>query len=228
MKCPYVLWYSLIISINKSCIHDRNMYYAHFLTLSVLFYRYRSTKALLHGSRCLHVSHFGRKHERTPVIPFVKIGQNLGGFGRLVLLDKVACFGEDLELIFPCICPIINSLSSRSVPARMRSFPPRASRNFRLRPMNQFSQNGFVAVRFVRQIHGFDASDGGISLRRRDGTEAHAEVRLRIVRDRMLRQFRVSCFPFSWSTSKYVLPLDSRRYGWKTRWTGGKISVHAL
>ena len=52
--------------------------------------------------------------------------------------------------------------------------------------MNQFSQKGFVELRFVRQIHGLDGSDGSSSLRSKEGTEARAEVLLRIVRDRIL------------------------------------------
>lgn len=86
----------------------------------------------------------------------------------------------------PCICPIINSLSNLSVPARMSSLPPRASRNFLLSPMNQFSQNGFVAARFVLQTHGLVGSEGFDSSWSNEGTEMRAEVLLRIVRDRVL------------------------------------------
>lgn len=86
----------------------------------------------------------------------------------------------------PCICPIINSLSNRSVPARTSNFPALPSRNFRLRPMNQFSQNGLVADRSVRQTHGFAGSVGWDCLWRSGGTETRAEVLLRIVRERVL------------------------------------------
>lgn len=87
----------------------------------------------------------------------------------------------------PCICPIISSLSSRSVPARSSSFPPRESRNFRLRPINQFSQNGFVAERSVRHTQGREASLGWLSSYISDGTEARADVLFRMVRERVLR-----------------------------------------
>jgi hypothetical protein len=52
--------------------------------------------------------------------------------------------------------------------------------------MNQSSQKGFVAERFVRQTHGLEGSEGVSSLYRRDGTETLAEVLFRIVRDRVL------------------------------------------
>lgn len=86
----------------------------------------------------------------------------------------------------PCIWPIINSLSNRSVPASNNSFPPRASRNFRLKPTNQFSQKGFVAERFVRHNQGRAVSVGSLSSYKSDGTEARADVVLRIVRERVL------------------------------------------
>lgn len=132
---------------------------------------------------------------------------------RLVLMDKVTCFGKYLELIFacdtevsmmtngyrqlaewfskciPCICPIINSLSNLSVPASSSSLPPRASRNFLLKPTNQFSQKGFVAERLVRHTQGRDGSLGSLSSYKRDGTEARAEVVFRIVRERVLVVF---------------------------------------
>lgn len=54
----------------------------------------------------------------------------------------------------PCICPIMSSLSSRSVPASKSNFPPFAVRNLWLRPMNQPSQKGCVAARLVRQVQG--------------------------------------------------------------------------
>jgi len=79
----------------------------------------------------------------------------------------------------PCIWPIINSLSSLSVPARSNSLPPRDSRNFFDSPTNQPSQNGFVAPKSVRHDHlsvTFDSSS-------RDGTDTLAEMVLRIVLD---------------------------------------------
>lgn len=79
----------------------------------------------------------------------------------------------------PCIWPIINSLSSLSVPARSNSLPPRDSRNFFERPTNQPSQKGFVAPRSVRQNHLSVAVDSSSS----DGTETRADVVLRIVLD---------------------------------------------
>lgn len=122
-------------------------------------------------------------------------------------MNEVSCFREDLELVFscntevsmipsddrrlversakliPCICPIINSLSNLSVPASSSNLPPRASRNFLLKPTNQFSQKGFVAERLVRHTQGRDGSLGSLSSYKRDGTEARAEVAFRIVRE---------------------------------------------
>lgn len=81
----------------------------------------------------------------------------------------------------------MSSLSSLSVPARSKSFPPRASRNFLLRPINQFSQNGLVADKLVRQTQGLEGSAGWPSSYIKEGTEARAEVEFRIVRDRVLQ-----------------------------------------
>lgn len=69
--------------------------------------------------------------------------------------------GEGGEKDLPCICPIINSLSNLSVPARRRSLPPRAERNLLLRPVNQSCQNGWVAARSVRQVHDSRCGSGG-------------------------------------------------------------------
>ena len=92
--------------------------------------------------------------------------------------------------------------------------------------MNQFSQNGLVAARFVRQTHGLAMSDGTASLRRSDGTEARAEVLLRIVRDRRLLML-AACIYYA-DTVSDVLPLDSCGHGWKARWPRGEIPLHAL
>lgn len=43
-----------------------------------------------------------------------------------------------------------------------------------------------MAARFVRQIHGFEGSDGSGSSWSNEGTETRAEVLLRIVRERVL------------------------------------------
>ena len=94
-----------------------------------------------------------------------------------------------MNYYIPCICPIINSLSSLSVPANRSSLPPRASRNFLLRPVNQFSQKGFVLARSVRHFQDVatcESVDG--SSRRRPWTDTRAEAVLRIVRDRVLDQ----------------------------------------
>ena len=90
----------------------------------------------------------------------------------------------------PCICPIISSLSNRSVPASRSSFPPLAFRNFLLKSRNQPSQKGCVAVRSVCHVHGRESVPGDWgrrSWRRSEGTEIRAELRLRMVWDRMLR-----------------------------------------
>lgn len=65
--------------------------------------------------------------------------------------------------------------------------------------MNQFSQKGFVRLKFVRQSHGLEGSvGGGGSSYRREGTETRAEVLFRMVRERVLFLFvvRVFCFLF--------------------------------
>ena len=131
----------------------------------------------------------------------------------------MACFGEDLELVFaylisrrtkkgvpisysfivrssmdsryhiPCICPIISSLSRRSVPANRSNLPPRAARNFLLNPINQPSQKGCVAARSVRQIQllaWLAVAAGSRSWCNSEGTEMRADVALRIVRERVL------------------------------------------
>lgn len=148
-------------------------------------------------------------------------------------MDEVTCFREDLELVFacdtevsmtsnynrwmtggvskriPCICPIINSLSNLSVPASSSSLPPRASRNFLLKPTNQFSQKGFVAERLVRHTQGRDGSLGSLSSYNRDGTEARAEVVFRIVRERVLVVF-FSDDKKKDSRDGDILPFNSR------------------
>lgn len=165
-------------------------------------------------------------------------------------MDEMTCFRKDLELIFacdtkvsmpndyrqlaerfskriPCICPIINSLSNLSVPASSSSLPPRASRNFLLKPTNQFSQKGFVAERLVRHTQGRDGSLGSLSSYNRDGTEARADVVFRIVRERVLVvfvshggkkgqsgwrhtaiQFQISGMEIGWDESKDISPYS--------------------
>lgn len=155
-----------------------------------------------------HIAHFRRQHQRTPIIPFIEIDQHHRRLLRHIFLNKMPCFRKDLQLVLsyvsdvsyhptnespngkpsyiPCICPIISSLSSRSVPASSNSFPPFASRNFLLRPTNQSCQKGCVAARSVRQTQAFAAFEAFGSWRSREGTETRAEVVLRMVRDRML------------------------------------------
>lgn len=66
--------------------------------------------------------------------------------------------------------------------------------------MNQFSQKGFVRLRFVRQSHGLEGSVGGdvdddddvvvvVSSYRSEGTDTRAEVLFRMVRERVLIGF---------------------------------------
>ena len=83
---------------------------------------------------------------------------------------------------FPCIWPIISSLSNLSVPAKMSSLPPVASRNFLLRPTNQFCQNGCVLARSVRQCQG--RAEPSAASTRSAGTETEVDAGLRMVRDR--------------------------------------------
>lgn len=85
--------------------------------------------------------------------------------------------------------------------------PPRASRNFRLRPMNQFSQNGFVAERSVRQTQGRVVSDGWLSSYIKDGTEARADVVFRIVRERVLEISEH--FEIQGRGRRCILPFDA-------------------
>jgi hypothetical protein len=60
------------------------------------------TRSFLHSSRSLHICHLGRQHQCTAIVAPVKVNQHLRGFGGLVFLDEVTCFGKDLKLIFAC------------------------------------------------------------------------------------------------------------------------------
>lgn len=60
--------------------------------------------------------------------------------------------------------------------------------------MNQFSQKGFVRLRFVRQSHGLEGSVDGdvvdvVSSYKSEGTDTRAEVLFRMVRERVLFGF---------------------------------------
>lgn len=60
----------------------------------------------------------------------------------------------------PCICAIVMSLSSRSVPARIKSLAVRDERNFCVNPVNHSFQYCSEATRSVRQTYsGFCAVD---------------------------------------------------------------------
>src|SRR5271154_3542298 len=92
----------------------------------------------------------------------------------------------------PCICPIVSSLSSRSVPANNRSLAPRADRNFEDNEVNQEGQKDAVRERGVRQmrdcwagVEGLVSCVGGGEGTRSGGTETRADAALRIVRLRM-------------------------------------------
>lgn len=61
-----------------------------------------STRPLLHGSGSPHISHLWRKHQSAPIIPLIEVHQDLGRLRWHILLNEMARFGEDLELIFPC------------------------------------------------------------------------------------------------------------------------------
>ena len=54
------------------------------------------TASLLHRSGSLHIRHLGRQHQRTAVVAFVKIHEDLRRLNRLVFLDEVARFRQDL------------------------------------------------------------------------------------------------------------------------------------
>lgn len=95
---------------------------------------------------------------------------------------KCPTSGMTSSWYFPCIWPIISSLSSLSVPARMSSLPPAASRNFLLRPTNQLCQKGCVAARSVRQRQG--RAEPSAASTRSAGTETEVEAGLRMVRER--------------------------------------------
>lgn len=60
-----------------------------------------STRPLLHGSGSPHISHLWRKHQSAPIIPLIEVHQDLGRLRWHILLNEMARFGEDLELIFP-------------------------------------------------------------------------------------------------------------------------------
>src|SRR5256885_1598964 len=109
----------------------------------------------------------------------------IGNLGEKYRRDQKGHCQKKLENI-PCICPIVNSLSSLSVPARSSSLPPLASKNFLLSPTNQPSQNGCVLAKSVRQTQVRDGVSGDGFCRRRAGTAIRADVLLRIVRDRIL------------------------------------------
>jgi hypothetical protein len=80
----------------------------------------------------------------------------------------------------------VRLVSNRSVPASNRSFPPFASRNFLLNPINQSSQKGFVAARSVCHLNFLEELVARGSSWSREGTETLADAVLRIVRDRVL------------------------------------------
>lgn len=52
--------------------------------------------AFLHRSSCLQIAHLGWQYQRTTIIPPVKVSQHLSRLARLVLLDEMTRFGEDL------------------------------------------------------------------------------------------------------------------------------------
>lgn len=120
-----------------------------------------------------HVGHLWRQHHGTPIIPPIKVDQHRRRLLWEVLVDKVPSFGKHLERVFacrpsslahthlppgtashkPCICPIVNSVSNRSVPASNNNLPPLAAKNLRLSPVNHPSQNGCVAAKSVLHRH---------------------------------------------------------------------------
>ncbi len=154
--------------------------------------------------RFQHVSHLWREHQTITVISPVEVNKDICGLRWLILMNEVTRLREDLKLVFayvfcktsfwiplehlnvPCICPIMSSLSKRSVPASNRSFPPLASRNFLLNPMNQSSQKGFVAARLVCHLYFREVLASSGSSWSKEGTETRADSELRIVRERVL------------------------------------------
>jgi hypothetical protein len=58
------------------------------------------TSPFLHRRRSLHIGHLGWQHQCAAVIALVKVSQYLCCLGRLIFLDEMACFRENLELIF--------------------------------------------------------------------------------------------------------------------------------
>ena len=72
----------------------------------------KGASAFLHRSSSLQIAHLGREHQRTSIITPVEICQNLSCLTRLVFLNEMACFWEDLKLVFsynrmkisPCFC----------------------------------------------------------------------------------------------------------------------------
>jgi hypothetical protein len=72
----------------------------------------QDASAFLHRSSGLQVAHLGRQHQCTSIIPPVKVSQHLRRLARLVFLNEMTRFWEDLKLVFsyerikfsPCSC----------------------------------------------------------------------------------------------------------------------------
>lgn len=78
-------------------VHSITTLYALNL-LGMTFLKGAST--FLHRSSSLQIAHFWRQYQCIPIISSVEIGQHLRRLARLVFLDEMARFWEDLELVF--------------------------------------------------------------------------------------------------------------------------------
>jgi len=74
---------------------------------------------------------------------------------EIVLRDQDTLRQIDGTEGLPCICPIVNSVSSLSVPANNSILPPLPLKNFPLNPRNQPSQKGCVLAKSVLHVHSF-------------------------------------------------------------------------
>lgn len=71
----------------------------------------KDASAFLHRRSCLQIAHLGRQYQRTTIIPPVEISQHLRGLARLVFLNEMTRFWEDLKLVFSYIRSIISPRS---------------------------------------------------------------------------------------------------------------------
>lgn len=107
-SCILFVWTRVRISSKFELHHD----ITHLYLLGMSFLN--GASAFLHRSSSLQIAHFGRQHQRTSIIPLVEVSQHLRRLARLVFLDEMTRFWEDLKLVFsynrikisPCSCQV--------------------------------------------------------------------------------------------------------------------------